>query len=175
MTLIQSPAVVVPASGTYRMDVPGCVVTFATRHLFGLGAVHGGFAVREGMIDVAEPAFGSSVRVVISAGSFDTGNAVRDKAVRSLLAVDDHPDIVFMSSRLAIEDGRWMLHGLLSVCGVVRPVVVRVDGASTTGDRLRVRAWARIDRYEFGVTKARGLAARHLELRLDIVADRAGT
>jgi polyisoprenoid-binding protein YceI len=172
MTLIQSPAVVVPASGTYRMDAQACAVTFATRHLFGLGAVHGGFAVREGRIDVAEPAFGSSVRVVISAGSFDTGNAMRDNAVRSLLAVDDHPDIVFMSSRLAIEDGRWTLHGLLSVLGVARPVAVRVDGASTTGDRLRLRASSRIDRYEFGVTKARGVAARHLELRLDVVADR---
>jgi polyisoprenoid-binding protein YceI len=174
MTLTQSPAVVVPTPGTYRMDAQRCTVTFATRHLFGLGAVHGGLTVREGTIEVAEPAFGSSARVVISAASFDTGNAARDKAVRSarLLAVAGHPDIVFLSTSLAIEDGRWTLHGLLSVRGVARPVAVRVDGAETTGNRLRLRAGARIDRYEFGVTKARGVAARRLDLRLDIVADR---
>ena len=156
------------------MDAPGCTVMFTTRHLFGLAAVHGGFTVREGMIEVAESAFGSWARVVISAASFDTGNAARDNAVRSdrLLAVASHPDIVFMSSRLAIEDGCWTVHGLLSVRGVARPVAVRVAGAETTGSRLRLRAGVRIDRFEFGVTKARGVAARHLDLRLDIVANR---
>jgi polyisoprenoid-binding protein YceI len=175
MTLTESPAVAVPAPGNYRLDPQRCTVTFATRHLFGLGAVHGGFTLWAGMIMVAEPAFGSSAHVVISAASFDTGNATRDDAVRSdrLLAVAAHPDIVFTSSRLAIEAGSWTLHGSLSVRGIARPVAVRIDGAVTTGNRLRLRASARIDRYEFGVTKARGLAARHLDLMLDIVADRS--
>jgi polyisoprenoid-binding protein YceI len=174
MTLTQSPAVTVPAAGIYRMDAQCCTVTFATRHLFGLGAVHGGFTLWEGMIEVTEPLFGSSARVVISAASFDTGSAARDKAVRSnrLLAVAAHPAIVCTLHRLAIEAGCWTLHGSLSVREVVRPVAVRVDGAETVGNRLRLRAGARIDRYEFGVTKARGLAARHLDLRLDVVADR---
>jgi polyisoprenoid-binding protein YceI len=140
-----------------------------------MGAVHGGFTVWEGMIRVAEPAFGSSAHVVISAASFDTGNAARDAAVRSdrLLAVAAHPDIVFTSDRLAIEAGSWTLHGSLLVRGVARPVAVRVEGAVTSRNRLRLRASARIDRYEFGVTKARGLAARHLDLTLDILADRS--
>jgi len=130
----------------------------------------------------SEPAFAEFVQrhidmVYATALRHVGGNshAARDAAVRSdrLLAVAAHPDIVFTSDRLAIEAGSWTLHGSLSVRGVARPVVLRVEGAVTTGNRLRLRASARIDRYEFGVTKARGLAARHLDLTLDIVADRS--
>ncbi|MGE5134437.1 MAG: hypothetical protein ACM32E_16225 [Gemmatimonadota bacterium] len=41
------------------------------------------------------------------------------------------------------------------------------------GPLLRLRASARVDRLSFGVTRARGLAARHLGIRLDITAERA--
>jgi hypothetical protein len=47
---------------------------------------------------------------------------------------------------------------------------VHIDDVHTAGNQLRLRAGARIDRCMFGVGKYRGLAARHLTLRLDIVA-----
>jgi polyisoprenoid-binding protein YceI len=83
-----------------------------------------------------------------------------------------HPDITFVSRRLEQAGGRWVLHGLLSVRGKAHPVELLIEEVQQAGPDLRLRASVRLDRYDFGITKARGLAARHLGLRLDIVAHR---
>src|SRR5262249_58003210 len=51
----QSAAIVAPAPGTYRIDAARSAITFTTRHLFGLGAVHGSFELRDGEIRVTDP------------------------------------------------------------------------------------------------------------------------
>jgi polyisoprenoid-binding protein YceI len=170
----QAAAIVAPAPGTYRIDAARSAITFTTRHLFGLGAVRGRFELREGEIRVTDPPGESSARAVISAASFQTGNASRDSAVRSARLLDTgvHPDITFVSRRLDQAGGRWVLHGLLSVRGKAHPVDLLLDEARPAGRDLRLRASVRLDRYDFGITKARGLAARHLGGQLDIVAHR---
>ncbi|HEV8278312.1 MAG TPA: YceI family protein [Streptosporangiaceae bacterium] len=170
----QPAAIATPASGTYRIDAARSAITFTTRHLFGLGAVRGRFDLRDGEIRIAGPLDESSARARISAGSFRTGNPSRDSAVRSprLLDVGAHPDITFISRRLDHAGGRWMLHGLLSVRGKAHPVELLIEAAQPAGQDLRLRASVRLDRYDFGITKSKGLAARHLGLRLDIVAHR---
>jgi polyisoprenoid-binding protein YceI len=170
----QPAAIAVPAPGTYRIDAARSAITFTTRHLFGLGPVRGGFDLREGEIRVTDPLPESSARAKISAASFRTGNPGRDGAVRSprLLDAGAHPDITFISRRLDQGDGRWVMHGLLSVCGKAHPVELLIEEAQPSGRDLRLRASVRLDRYDFGITKARGLAARHLGLELDIVAHR---
>jgi len=171
---IQPAAIAAPAPGTYRIDAARSAITFTTRHLFGLGAVHGRFDLRDGEICVAGPLTESSARAKISAASFHTGNASRDSAVRSprLLDAGAHPDITFISRRLDTGGGRWTLHGPLSVRGKAHPVELVIEQAQPAGPDLRVRASARIDRYGFGITKVKGLAARYLGFRLDIVAHR---
>ncbi len=170
----QPAAIAVPAPGTYRIDAARSAITFTTRHLFGLGPVRGGLDLREGEIRVTDPLPESSARAKISAASFRTGNPGRDGAVRSprLLDAGAHPDITFISRRLDQADGRWVLHGLLSVRGKAHPVELVIEEAQPSGRDLRLRASVRLDRYDFGITKARGLAARHLGLELDIVAHR---
>jgi polyisoprenoid-binding protein YceI len=170
----QPAAVAAPAPGTYRIDAARSAITFTTRHLFGLGAVRGRFELREGEIRVTDPLPESSARAVISAASFHTGNASRDSAVKSarLLDAGAHPDITFITRRLDQADGRWVLHGLLSVRGKAHPVGLLIEEAQPAGPDLRLRASVRLDRYDFGVTSYRGLAARHLDFRLDIVAHR---
>ena len=170
----QPAAIVAPAPGTYRIDAARSAITFTTRHLFGLGPVRGRFELREGVIRVTDPVHESSARAKISAASFRTGNPSRDGAVRSarLLDASAHPDIPFISRRLDQADGRWILHGLLSVRGNAHPVELLIEEAQPAGQDLHLRASAGIDRYDFGITKARGLAARHLKCRLDIVAHR---
>src|SRR5215831_16025046 len=120
----QSAAIVAPAPGTYRIDAARSAITFTTRHLFGLGAVRGSFDLHEGEIRIADPLGESSARAKISAASFRTGNPSRDGAVRSarLLDTGAHPGISFLSRRLDQTDGRWILHGLLSVRGKAHPV-----------------------------------------------------
>ena len=51
-----SPATLaVPAPGRYEIDTGRSAGTFSTRHLFGLALVCGGFAIRAGTVEVAEP------------------------------------------------------------------------------------------------------------------------
>jgi polyisoprenoid-binding protein YceI len=170
----QPAAVVVPASGIYRIDVARSAITFTTRHLFGLGAVRGRFELRDGEIRIIDPLPKSSARAVISAASFHTANPGRDGAVRSarLLDTGTHPEMTFISRRLELAGGRWVLHGLLSVRGKAHPVDLLIEEAQSSGQDLRVRASVHLDRYDFEITKAKGLAARRLGLRLDIVAHR---
>jgi polyisoprenoid-binding protein YceI len=58
------------------------------------------------------------------------------------------------------------------VRGKAHPVGLHIEEAQPAGPDLRLRASVRLDRHDFGITKARGLAARHLGLRLDIAAHR---
>jgi len=170
----QPAAIATPAPGTYRIDAARSAITFTTRHLFGLGGVRGHFDLGDGEIRIADPLEESSARARISAASFRTGNPSRDGAVRSarLLDAGAHPDITFVSRRLGHDGGRWTLHGLLSVRGQAHPVELLIEQAQPAGPDLHVRASARIDRYGFGITRVKGLAARHLGFRLDIVAHR---
>jgi len=170
--LTQAGAIAVPAPGSYRIDPARSAVTFTTRHLFGLGPVRGTFALREGQIEITDPVQQSSARARISAASFRTGNPGRDAAVLSarLLDAGTYPDITFSSSRLDHAGGHWILHGLLTVHGTARPVEVLVAEAQSGGPGLRLRASVHIDRYDFGITGFKGLAARRLTIGLDIAA-----
>lgn len=155
-----------PQLGRYEIDTTSSTVRFRTRHLFGLGPVRGSFAIRAGTVDIAEPLAGSRIRAEIDAASFRTGNAARDAAVRSARFLDagTHPDMTFASER---TDGS-TLTGTLTVRGVTRPVTLSVEQSTVAPESFTVRAAARIDRTEFGVTASRGLAGRYLDLTLEV-------
>lgn len=155
-------AATVPAPGRYVIDLRQSAVTFRTRHLFGLGAVRGDLAVRAGTADVADPVTGSDLHVEIDATSFETGNAQRDAAVRSERFLDTgrYPVMTF---RAGGTDGT-TLAGTLTVRDVARPVTLTIERADVSPSSFTVHATTRVDRTEFGVTAARGLAARHLDI-----------
>ena len=163
-----------PHPGNYRIDPGRSQITFRTRHLFGLAAVRGTFRLHEGEIRVADPAETSAVRATVDAGSFHTGNPDRDRTVRSarLLDTERYPVFTFTSARLAEADGRWILRGSLTVTGNEHPVDVAIERLATAGPEISVLASADIDRYAFGVTAMRGVAARRLSCRIEIVATR---
>jgi polyisoprenoid-binding protein YceI len=173
-TATQPATITVPPPGAYRIDPSRSAITFTTRHLFGLGAVRGTFTLQAGEIHITDPPDESTAWARIPAASFLTGNASRDSAVRStrLLDAGAYPDITFTSGPLERADGRWILRGLLSVRGVARPVDVLLEAVRSSGPELRLQASAHLDRYDFGVTRVKGLAARHLRCRLDVVAHR---
>jgi len=167
-------AVTIPATGEYRIEPARTTITFATRHLFGVAPVRGTFRLRGGHIRVADPLGESAVRATIDAASFHTGTGARDSQITSATYLDAqrHPDIVFASTGLARDDDGWVLYGTLTVRGVTRPVPLRVTELSTVGSVLRVRATARVDRYEFGITAGRGITGRRLTMTLDVFAAR---
>jgi polyisoprenoid-binding protein YceI len=164
-----------PQPGTFRIDTSRSVITFGTRHLFGLGAVRGTFQLRAGEIRISDPVDASAVRVTVDAASFDTGNFGRDRTVRSarLLDTGRYPAFTFASGKVTEDSGRWTLHGSLTVGAITRPVDLAIEQTQTAGHELTATASTGIDRYAFGVTGMKGLAARHLSCRIEIVATRS--
>jgi len=169
-TTASAPGTLSP--GTYRIDEERCLITFRTRHLFGLGPVRGTFRLRSGEIRVAAQARDSAVRATVDAQSFRTGNPGRDRTVRSarLLDTAQHPVFTFASTQVAESGGQWTVRGYLVVRGADYPVELTIEQVKADGPRLTVLASAGIDRYAFGVTAMKGLAARRLSCRLEIVA-----
>ncbi|MFD3875054.1 YceI family protein [Streptomyces sp. NPDC058623] len=163
-----------PPAGTYDIDPAGSTVAFDTRAMFGLLPVRGTFTIVRGRIVVAEPAEESSVHVVIEAGSFQSGSAQRDHHVRSpdYLNVDRHPEIDFRSRKLERSGSNASLHGDLTVCGAAQPVSVTLTNVVHQDECITAGGVATIDRYAFGVTKAKGMTGRHLNISLEIVAHR---
>jgi polyisoprenoid-binding protein YceI len=178
-----------PAPGRYRIDPEHSTVTFTTRHLFGLGAVRGTLALRDGQVDVGASDGDTAVQARVAVATFHTGNEARDATVLSarLLDAEVHPTLAFTSTALSglpsgsapRDDSHWVLHGELEVHGVTRPVEVQLGAVSAAdpgvagrGAGLHATARLRVDRYAFGITGYRGLAARWLTVNLDIRAER---
>jgi polyisoprenoid-binding protein YceI len=161
----------VPAAGTYRLQPGESTISFATRHMFGLGPVRGTFALREGVVHVADPVETSTVRATIAAGSVDTGLAARDNTVRSGQYLDTakHPDITFTATGVT-HDGGWVLRGTLTVRGRTEPLDVRVEEVRVLDGALRLRATAEVDRYAWGITAMKGMTGRRLRFTLSLSA-----
>lgn len=162
----------VPRAGRYRIDPEASTVTIRTRHLFGLGPVRATLALRDGRIQVAAPPQASAVTARFAASTFRSGNPARDAAVLSprLLDAEAYPSIVFTSTDLTGANGEWSLRGELEVRGVARPVDVRLGAVAEHDGVLRATAQVAVDRYDFGITAYRGLAARGLTVGLGITA-----
>ena len=172
----------IPPAGRYRIDPERSTITITTRHLFGLGPVRASLALRDGRIQVNDPPAGSAVRASAAAVSFRSGNDARDAAVLSarLLDAATYPSLTFVSTALepdsasaaaGNEEGRWLLRGELEVRGVGRLVEAAIATVSAHGGTLHATARLRVDRYAFGITAYRGLAARWLTVDLDIIAE----
>ena len=80
--------------------------------------------------------------------------------------------MTFTSQRLDHSNGRWTLTGTLTVRDVARPVSLAIEQSTVqpgTPNSFVVYASMRIDRTDFGLTAARGMAGRHLDVSLRIV------
>lgn len=164
----------VPAAGRYRLDPARSKVAFRTRHLLGLGAVSGTIALTSGEVTIGPVVGRPTVTAVLSAASFDTGSRIRDRDVRSAKFLDagQHPRITFQAGSLVQGDSGWMLAGELTVRETSGPVTLVIDSVQPAAAGFRARATARIDRYALGVTAAKGIAARHLDIDLAVTAER---
>ena len=169
---VSSQRIDIPRPGRYRISREQSTVTIRTRHFFGLGAVRATLDLRDGRILVTEPPAASTVQARFSASSFESGNGARDAAVLSprLLDAAAYPTLSFTSTQLVDEQGQWSLRGELEVRGVTRLVEARITALRAEAGTIRASARAGIDRYDFGITTYRGLAARRLTIDLDITA-----
>jgi polyisoprenoid-binding protein YceI len=175
-----------PEPGRYLISPEHSGAVIATRHLFGLGAVHAALDLRDGRIWVAEQPESSAVQARFAVSTFQSGNPARDAAVLSprLLDAENFPTMSFISTELVRTQaaqgaqagpgahGQWSLRGELAVRGVTRLVEARITRLHAGGPSLSATAQAVIDRYDFGITAYRGLAARKLTIDLTVVAHR---
>jgi polyisoprenoid-binding protein YceI len=165
----------VPAAGRYRLDPALSSVAFRTRHLFGLAGVKGTMPIVGGDI-VLDPAVPEAdVTVTLDVAATSTGDTRRDRDVGKpkFLNVDVYPEMTFRADgpgALRRSKGRLSLDGELTVRTVTKRVTLSIDSVETTGMGFRATATARIDRYAFGITAAKGMAARYLTVGLVAVA-----
>jgi polyisoprenoid-binding protein YceI len=166
MEITPAQAPTKPRLGRYDIDPASSAVRFRTRHLFGLAPVRGRFQIRAGTVDVTEPASESWVRVEIDTASLKSGNPARDASVRSprFLDASRYPVMVFVAEKM---DGQDLL-GTLTVGAVARPVRLPVRVSGLSAGSFTAQGTVRLDRTEFGVTASPGLAARYLDVSLEV-------
>jgi polyisoprenoid-binding protein YceI len=175
-----------PALGRYQIEPGSSAVTFATRHLFGLGRVRGTLSIESGTVDVAEPLACSRIEAILDTASFGTRNPQRDGAVRSAGFLDTRrfPRMTFRAGgndgpgstvpgSTPDGTGRLAVPGELTVRDVTRPVSLDAEFTAVTPESFTVRATTRIDRTDFGITRARGLAARYLVITVEVQCARS--
>jgi len=161
---------------TYRLDPERSTVTYTGKHLFGLGTVHATFRVTSGELRIGEPVTESSASALVDAASFSSGNAKRDRDVRSrgLLDVERFPDIRFSSTAVRASRDDLFVNGTVTAHGRTVPVTLVVTSVCDDDGAIHVQGRAtHLDRHDFGVTGSTGMVGRFLDLDLDVVAVRA--
>ena len=164
-----------PAAGYYRIDPLRTEVQFSTRHLFGLGGVTGTVKLREAELYIGDPASETTVAAELDAASFDSGSTKRDSEVRSakFLDTDTFPDIRFTCTLVDQTDDKWVAVGVVTAHGVSEPVDLTLQQFATVDEDVALHATARVDRYAHGITAARGMAGRWLDIDITAVATRS--
>ncbi len=183
LVLARQDGAELPAPGPWTIDPAHSRVAATAQHL-GISSVHGRFTDFGGRIEIAEEVEKSRVEAVIRADSIDTGNAMRDRHIRSgdFLNVAEHPEITYEATGVepAAQD-RWTVRGRLAMHGLVRNVDLDLACLGTGPDpwggvRAAFRATAELRRHDFAMNYnqvvAAGIAAigTTLKVELDIQA-----
>jgi polyisoprenoid-binding protein YceI len=167
----------------WDFDLVHSNIGFHVRHLM-ISKVHGVFHKWNGTLklDAADPTK-SSVEVQIEAASIDTKEPKRDDHLRSADFFDaaSFPYLTFKSTSVAREGDDLAVHGDLTIHGVTRNVLLKVEPAGEVkdpwgGTRTGFSAKTSISRKEFGLTwnqllEAGGVAVGDkIEIALEIEA-----
>jgi len=116
------------AQGTWALDTNHTSVSFAIRHL-GVAKVRGRFGDVSAELVVGSSINDSTVTATVALASIDTGNADRDKHVRSadLLDVENRPTMTFRSTRVQVDGSAGTVDGELTIGDVTRPLTLSVE------------------------------------------------
>ncbi len=114
--------------GAWQLDPQRSTVAFAVPYWWGFGTVRGHFRQYAGRLELgARPA----IELTIDAASIDTGNARRDRHLRSedFFAVARDPYIRFVSRTARLQDGGLAVVGELTARG--SRIEVEIDASVT--------------------------------------------
>jgi len=146
---------------TYQIDAAHSSAQFVVRHMM-ITNVRGSFGKLKGTVvwDPADPAQ-TSIDAEIDASTIHTRDEQRDGHLKSpdFFDVAQYPVITFRSKAVRSEgDGELSVTGDLTIHGITRQVVLKVEGPSgETKDpwgnvRIGVSAATKIKRSDFGLT-----------------------
>jgi polyisoprenoid-binding protein YceI len=158
VVLARAGGVELPPPGAWTLDPAHSSVGAVAQHL-GISSVHGRFTEFAGRIGIAPDIVSSRVEAVIAAASIDTGNALRDKHLKSpdFLDVETYPEIVYRGHGLTpAGPDRWTVHGTLSLHGISRDADLDLSYLGTGpdpwgGTRAAFRATAELRRDDFAM------------------------
>jgi polyisoprenoid-binding protein YceI len=135
----------------WLVDADSSAVDFTIKTLWGMATVRGGFDRFEGRYDVRPD--GATIELLIEADSIDTGNATRDKHLRSddFFGIAAHPNVRFRSTSVADGgDGVLYVDGVLEAAGTVVPLRFTA-AAREAKDGLQIEATTTVDHRRFGM------------------------
>ena len=174
-------AVVKSAPDSYRVDTELSSTNFSVTHL-GISKQRGHFGRTEGSIVIDTQEHTGTIDLTVDATSVDTGFGLRDAWLRSdnMFDVARFPVIRFQSTHLVFNQDRLIgISGLLTLHGVTRPVVLKIERiqcgviAGSGREGCGAEASSAIKRSDFGLTYAMGLVGDDIELNFEVVAFRA--
>jgi polyisoprenoid-binding protein YceI len=158
---VLSLAFSVPSSAAWELDPAHTGIHFKVRHLM-VSSVRGDFGKFSGKVEYDEKApLKSTAEIRIDAASIDTRIEKRDEHLKSpdFLDVAKFPTITFKSTGVRkAKGGGLAMSGDLTIRGVTKPVVLKIDGPSKAAKGLDGNlhvggtATAKINRKDFGLT-----------------------
>jgi polyisoprenoid-binding protein YceI len=145
-------------AGTWAIDPVHSEVGFVVRHM-AVSKVKGRFDKFEGTFVTAADPLASTVTVTVDASSINTNQEQRDAHIRSadFFEVETHPSLTFTSTSVKDDGGEFLLEGDLTIKGVTKPVVFRLEVSgfgpdAYGGTRAGFSATTEINRNDFGVS-----------------------
>jgi polyisoprenoid-binding protein YceI len=155
----------------WTVDPSRTIVEFDVEHLWGLHTVHGRFTRFDGSY-VRGPA-GTKIELTIDAASVDTGNAERDRHLRSwdFFDVVPNPQVRFTSTDVTgLGNGHVHVSGELEAAGTSVPLEFDAS-VRVVGGELEIEAAMTVDQSRFGMSEGplgiiRPPAKVHVKTRL---------
>ncbi len=140
------------AATRWTLDGDESSVEFAVKTFWGVATVHGRFDRFDGSYETGPD--GTKIELTIDADSIDTGNATRDKHLRSadFFHLAEHPQVRFTSTRVSEwSDGTLHVEGRLEAAGKAAPL--EFDASVKQVDHgLEVKATATLDQRLLGMS-----------------------
>lgn len=173
------------SAATWNIDTVHSSLGFKVRHFF--SKTPGTFTDWKGTIafDPENPT-AAVIDVTIAAASIDTQNEKRDNHLRGedFFWTENHPQLAFKSTRVEESGDGYLVHGLLTMRGVEKPVVLQAQFLGSGpdgwgGTRAGFTATTTVDRKEWGINWNKALdhggavLGDDVEITLDVEAVRA--
>jgi polyisoprenoid-binding protein YceI len=164
-------------ANAWQIDPKHTAAQFSVRHL-GISTVRGEFSKVSGTVQYDPANLGkTSIQATIEVASINTRVEARDNDLRSphFFDVAKYPTITFQSKKIeAAGAGKLKVTGDLTMHGVTKDVVLDVDGPATAPkdqqgtQRMGASATTKVNRQDYGINGAPGVAGDEITITLDI-------